>query len=235
MAFGCQVRPALAKLARRQHQHPIARRGQIRDRSLHGSRAGARQQQHVILRAHKNLQLRQHLLEKGAKLRRAVVNVGRRHGKLGCGKQRSRTGCEQARLVNHDFSSFLAGACGGYVNPRWTGSSQYGSGSVSPRPSVNHRIHTFVVYVNNIVREFLRRSKWNPSPKTGAPRSQLIPTPGILRKIMGSGLKTGKKRTLGFRCEELRCPKSHSLAHQLRPDPNCLQAVQLSTALSAES
>src|SRR5271157_283039 len=45
------------------------------------------------------------------------------------------------------FSSFLAVALRGYWNRSWTGSSQHRSGSVSPRPSVNHRIHIFVVFV----------------------------------------------------------------------------------------
>ncbi len=98
-----QARPALAKFAGRQHQHLVARRGQVRHRRLHRAGAGARQQQHIVLRAHKDLELRQHLLKQGAKLRRAVVHVGRGHGKLGRRKQRRRTGRKKACLANHFF------------------------------------------------------------------------------------------------------------------------------------
>ena len=108
-----QIHPALAEFARRQHQHAVARRGQIRDRSLHRARPGAREQQHIVLRADKDLQLRQNFGEQRAELRCAMMNVGRRHGKLGSGKQGRRTGRKQAGFADHgSLLRFLSDSAG---------------------------------------------------------------------------------------------------------------------------
>jgi hypothetical protein len=72
-----------------------------------------------------------------------VVNVRRRHGKLGRGKQRRRAGCKQARFANHRF--LLVG------NPDRERRS-------APIPVDNHIIHNYVVYVFCINRKF--RSGW---------------------------------------------------------------------------
>ena len=104
-----QAHPALAEFAGGEHQHPVARRGQIGDRGLHGAGAGAGKEENVVLGSDKNLELGKHLLKEGSELGCAVVDVRRRHGKLGRGQQRRRPGCEQARLPDHDSPRFGPG------------------------------------------------------------------------------------------------------------------------------
>ena len=99
-SFG-QGNPALAEFSRGEHQHPVAGRGQVRDRSFHGAGARGGEQQHIVLRADKGLQLSEHALVQSAELRRAVMDIGGRHGELRGRKQRSRAGREKSCLPDH--------------------------------------------------------------------------------------------------------------------------------------
>ena len=67
-----------------------------------------RQQEHVVLGAHEDLQLGEHFLEEGAEFRGAVMHVGGRHGELGGGKQGRRTGSKKARFADHGLLRFGA-------------------------------------------------------------------------------------------------------------------------------
>ena len=93
--------PALAELAGGEHKNAVAWRGEIRDRSLHGTGAGAGQQDHVVGGADELLELCENARVESAKLSRAVVDVGCSHGKLSCGKKRCWTRREEARFANH--------------------------------------------------------------------------------------------------------------------------------------
>ena len=103
----------------------VAGRGEVGDGGFHGAGARGGEQEHVVIGADKDLQLREHLLVKGAELRRAVVHVGGCHGELGGGKQGSGSGGIKAGLADHGLSL-------------WPGLAE----------PVNHRIHIVVVYVN---------------------------------------------------------------------------------------
>ena len=56
-----QAYPALAELARREHQHAVSGRGQVRDRCFHRSGTGGGEQNDVVLGPDKGLQVAEHL------------------------------------------------------------------------------------------------------------------------------------------------------------------------------
>ncbi len=93
--------PAFAELAGREDENAVARRSKVRHRCFHRARAGACEQQNVILGADELLELLEYALEEGAELRGAVVHIGSGHGELGGGKQGRGTGSKEAYLANH--------------------------------------------------------------------------------------------------------------------------------------
>ena len=56
-----QADPALAELARRQHQHPVSGRSQVRNRCFHRSGTGGGKQNDIIFSPDKNLQVAENL------------------------------------------------------------------------------------------------------------------------------------------------------------------------------
>ena len=102
------ARPAFAELTRAQNQHTIARGGDVCYRGLHDAAARTGHQDHVVLGADECPQLLQHAHVQRAKLRCAVVQVGRGHGELRSGKQRRGTGSKEARFANHVWAVSLA-------------------------------------------------------------------------------------------------------------------------------
>ena len=96
-----QAGPAFAEFTGGQHQHAVARRGQIGDRSLHRPSAGTGQQNDIIFGADKRLELFQNALIQGAKFRSAMVQISGSHGKLRRWQQRSRAGSKETRLMEH--------------------------------------------------------------------------------------------------------------------------------------
>ena len=101
--FG-QAGPPFAEFAGGEDQDAVAGRCEVRDRGFHGTGAGAGEQQDVVLGAHKDFELGQHLLEEGAEFGSAVVHVGGGHGKLGGGQERGWAWGIQTSLMNHGLS-----------------------------------------------------------------------------------------------------------------------------------
>src|SRR5690242_11979273 len=95
--------PALAELAGGQNQHAVSRRGEIGDGSLHRSRAGAGENDDIVLGADEVLKLRENARVEGAEFRGPVVDVCGGHGKLGSRKERRRSRSKQASFADHAF------------------------------------------------------------------------------------------------------------------------------------
>ena len=87
-----QADPALAELARRQHQHAVPGRGQVRDRCFHRSGTGGGEQNDVVLSPDKGLQIAEYLQVQGAKFGGPVVYIGCSHSELGRRQKRGRAG-----------------------------------------------------------------------------------------------------------------------------------------------
>ena len=96
-----QAHPALAELARRQHQHAVSGRGQVRDRCFHRSGTGGGEQDDIVLGPDKGLQVAEYLHVQGAKFRGPVVYIGCSHSELGRRQKRRRAGSKKAGLTDH--------------------------------------------------------------------------------------------------------------------------------------
>src|ERR1700677_2934776 len=97
----CQADPALAELARRQHQHAVSRRGQVRNRRFHRSGTGGGEQYDVILGPDKCLQVAEHLQVQGAKFGSPVVYIGCSHSELSRRQKRGGTRSKKTGLTDH--------------------------------------------------------------------------------------------------------------------------------------
>jgi hypothetical protein len=86
---------------RGQHQHLVARRRQIRYRSLHHAGARRSQHQNVILRANEFFHVGQHTLKQRLEVGGAVVRGKRSHCRLRGRQKRSRSGSKKAILMQH--------------------------------------------------------------------------------------------------------------------------------------
>ena len=99
-----QACPALAEFAGSEDQDAVAGRGEIGDRGFHGAGAGTGEQEDVVLGADEDLELGEHLLEEGAELGSAVVDVGGSHGELSGRQQRRWAWRKKTGLTNHGLS-----------------------------------------------------------------------------------------------------------------------------------
>ena len=68
-----QIAPALAKLARTEHQNFVAGRSEVRDRTLHDAGAGGSQNQNVVLGADEFLHVAQNPGKQGTEVGGAVM------------------------------------------------------------------------------------------------------------------------------------------------------------------
>ncbi len=125
--------PALAEFAGREDEDAVAGRGEITDGGFHGAGSGAGEDDDVVLGADEQLQLGQHFRVESTKLRGAVMDVCRGHGKLSGRQQGGGTGSVETSFTEH-------GGVSGEMKVR-----------ASAKARCNHRIHKNVINVNRSV------------------------------------------------------------------------------------